>query len=271
MKRIFLALLLAVSTCMAVNVANASPLPVIPLGTGDITFHWVNYENRVTGLNQTLSGIFRLDQITDSNGNTLWNNGDLGVELTGVFSGLQVTSYGGESKGSQVLFSGGELKVYEGSKNTFDPTKPSTASTGTLWLDANFVTGVDASNPNATLVSTIDQLMSTAPVGHNLMCIKGTGTADLDVVGGLNYVVAALDSNTFERLDGSGLYADLQMNNTFYILNAGVAPYNHTYGGYDVYSSDPVGAYATPEPGTICLLGAGLLGLGIFGRKRMRG
>jgi len=250
-------LLLMVAMVLVLSMTNAAQAISIP--AGPLSFHWTDWETRVTGNGQSLNGIFRLDQILQGT-TVVWNAG-AGEELTGSFQNLTVASFGGETPGSQILFTGGDLQVYLDNTPDFDPTQPGVGVTdGTLWIDADFTTGVDFFNPGATLVSTVTSSGSDqGPDGIINPTIRGTGTALLDVVGGS--AASTFDSNLFPRLDGSGLFADLSLSANFFITNTGSAPFTATTNGWDVWSSDPIKANAIPEPTSMLLFGMGLAGL----------
>ncbi|TWJ17332.1 PEP-CTERM sorting domain-containing protein [Geobacter argillaceus] len=269
MKTKLIALL---ASCMLM--ATAATAMAVPVPVGATTFHWTNYENHLSTTAtspQTLSGVFSLDTISPKGGSPTWAQGNGGQYLYGYFDSLLTTSAVGEKVGSQTTFSGGKLYVFE-TTSVFDLTKTATifsdlAAAGTLWLSADFVAGGDFTQPASTLVATITGggNSGTTP---NYPAIKGRGTSLLDVTGGTMF--STFNTNSFTRFDGSGQFADLSMENTFAIINNGTSPLVNTYKGWDVVSSDPIDAVATPEPGTFALLGAGLIGLGFFGRKRSR-
>jgi hypothetical protein len=104
----------------------------------------------------------------------------------------------------------------------------------------------------------------------------GKTVAYWDVIGGLG--ASLVDTNGFPfipnlywnappLLDSAGnpIDADLKIVSD---LTLEVSPF-----GWTTSSEDPVTGLGTtiPEPSTIILLGAGLFGIGIFGRKRMKG
>lgn len=179
-------------------------------------------------------------------------------ELTYEFGGFTLTTAstisgfgtGIESNGTFTA-TGGWLKVYLDNATTFDETNKSTATNGTLWL------GLQASSAfygsGITLKGSI--------TGQNSVGLSGQGVGYFDVIqnalnGGLAW--SYLDTNS----EPGG--ADFTYTSEFQGLN-NAYPEANAQGNNTIFGKTaPV-----PEPGSIALVGLGLLGL-CFGRRNKK-
>ena len=103
-----------------------------------------------------------------------------------------------------------------------------------------------------------------------------TGAGILDVTGGQAAVVSYLDTNTL--FDGAGGFADIEITTSGSSTN--LNPNDNTVGCTTgqatpgqwclAGSADMRGATAVPEPGTLALMGLGLMGLGASYRRKMK-
>lgn len=125
---------------------------------------------------------------------------------------------------------------------------------GTLLVRLAFASGIDPLNPLVDIRGSV--VPSSSPTGF-------TGIADsfANVVTGLGGAWEdRFDTDFFNTAFGT---RDVRLRNIYNDF----AGWNGAPGVFGATSSDPVRAFAIPEPGSILLLGLGLLGLGLIRRK----
>lgn len=232
-------------------------------------------------------GIFDITQILadDGTNNELWARGDSGEYLIGVFYGFDYQSLIPDGTGGLDGQSvGGQFDLYLATANTLDATQGTGGyydTDGIAWNEYQGITdqgyeafasmiavpGIDPTN-DATQDGNFDT--TTLPAGGDA-AFYGSIIPD----SGLFW--EWLDTNGYTRvftpdggLPGSGIsVADVYGINDFFVNDGSITP---VQGDWDLLSEDPIrGNWSNiPEPSTMLLLGAGLMGFAGVARRIRR-
>lgn len=190
-------------------------------------------------------------------------NGDLaatfcpGCELTYVFGGFTITSTTGG-----FTFSGGTLNVYVDNSPNFSLLSRASAIDGSLWLS---LAGHTSFSFDTGRLGTLHSDPTPTLIG-----VEGDGGGYFDVTGGM--AAGNFDTNTralSAGVDGRTIeFADFSFTSSFQLLPNG----SFTDGGvtYGLFGTNDLQGDSIPEPGSMALIGAGLIGLGALRRRKAK-
>jgi len=273
---------------------QADPITFIKGQTISIKFQ--DYEFASVTVGSNIGGIFQITSIQDLGGTTLWTpaagGGPIsdGSRLLGFYSNLTITS--GTGGIGALTASGGVLVVYNvpfgtnlDASTLISGINPTTQLCGgaacpTPWLTTKFVPGILA--PGDTTSTLAGNVVGTNPItgnGNGYMDVANdSGTTVNNGAGGSFLLTAGLGANNglfnsagFGPFGGGVPNADLSFRSGFDQCGFPTSPpqcVNVAGNPKLAFSNDPVAAKVLPEPGTLALLGAVVVGLGLAGRRR---
>lgn len=262
---------IAVSAALGSSAAHAINIDGIDFTAGNTFQVGAIYEGEVIGdgigndnglidqQGEVLAGIGIIDAIRDKDGNTVWQNGDNGRELTLQFGGYVAERIVG---GTSIDFSGGFANFYSDTNLDFDSSAGSiaastaTANNGNIWLN---LLGAQNDLCDATCLNgagTVITLSSTIASGDllNIAQAFGAGFLDVDALG------AGAANASFDTDAAGSLGQDVALSSSFNTQGA--------VGDFFASGSLDLKMQAIPEPATLALFGAGLLGIGAARLRR---
>jgi hypothetical protein len=247
------------------GLAHATTIDGITFGAGANLKTSAIWEDAVETPGDTLSGIGIVTAIVGGAcGGLCWSNGDNGRELTFQFTYTLEKITALDADTAEAWFSGGVVTFWSDSAEDFTfglggskAIDIASATGGDEWLNlvgaptGTVCAGGECFSADGTAINLISQFDFAGDLGAVL---EGDGAGFLDVLlAGLGSANAFFDTNT----QPSG--QDIRLTSDFSKAEVG---------NFDINGSATLIVNAIPEPGTLALVGAGLLGFGWLRRRR---
>ncbi|MGZ8287980.1 MAG: PEP-CTERM sorting domain-containing protein [Telluria sp.] len=250
----------AMGAAMALSSVTASASPIDlggvvfdPEGAFDFTAKGSLFEVLVSQIGDIDRGYGQIDRINEK------LNFCPTCELTFVFDNYLLV----DNNPSHLLFTGGFLNIYVHDTaapgfTAYDPTNGfATAGDGVLWLSLAAHTD-QRTNGGVLQTGTLFGQVEFGTLGVDP---RGKGGGMFDVVGGL----AAAHFNTNSQADSLGGFADFDFNSEFKPTNSPIPA-----GALPITGTGTLTGNAIPEPGSLLLVGLGLMGLAAAGKRKQK-
>ena len=280
-----LALSVAATALLGTSAAMAGPIALGP--GGFIATTDSSWENLTNAVGQTLHGILKVNQIDGASG-TVYSYGSATTKVTGVFDAFKLQAVQDNGGGSfRLYFSGGNLKYYTSANDPYLNNTIVNSGTqnagitaiqaGSEWLNFNaqniltLASGVGGNNTNCASFATC-QAFDNADISLyidlqgtlNSFGFAGTSQVYLDLISGSGFTDLVQDGviNSFTNAVADASY---QGN-----ANTGQCAVYGPNTPWQVCGSNNLFAVAVPEPLTLSLFGAGLVGAASLRRRKAK-
>jgi hypothetical protein len=216
-----------------------------------------SYEQLVTTPGQSFAGVFDVASIGEAGYSPTYSYGTNGAYLYGEFTGFTVVSVTPPTSttAGSVLLTGGQISYYVSPTDSFTENAGTAADLTADALGTLFLSATPEAIDNAG-----DTLELTLPAGSTTTSFaQATAVAYLDTTGG---AAAYNFSSCSETNSYTGQCADLNFQGTANTVDPTA--------DFAVTGSNDIKATVVPEPLTLSLFGAGLVGAAAMRRRKKK-